>query len=67
MSTLEAGIDFIQTDRNSGFKSKGGPRVSDYLVAMEKGNNPNVGPGSYDPIVKPKLNATVTTDWSRQP
>ena len=32
---------------------------------MEKTTNPNVGPGSYNPVLKPKLNATINTDWAR--
>ena len=32
---------------------------------MEKTTNPNVGPGTYDPVLKPKLNSTINTDWAR--
>lgn len=42
-----------------------GPRQSEYLSVVEKSTNPNVGPGSYDPVVKPKLNQTINTDWAR--
>ena len=31
----------------------------------EKTNNPNIGPGTYDPIFKPKLDSTINTDWAR--
>ena len=41
-----------------------GPRVPDYLKAIAKSNNLKVGPGSYDPVNKPKLNTINTTDWS---
>ena len=43
-----------------------GPRPSDYMTIVEKANNPNVGPGSYDPA-KPRMAATKNTDWSLQP
>ena len=60
-----------QTDEISGFKSNKsssrGPKQADYLASIAKVNNPNVGPGSYDPIFKPKLSTTINTDWSRQP
>jgi hypothetical protein len=44
-----------------------GIRKSDYLAKLEKSLNPNVGPGSYDPVLVPKLNSTNTQDWSRGP
>jgi len=47
-----------ETDKLSPF-AQNVARQSDYLKTIEKGNNPNVGPGSYDPIVKPKLQATL--------
>ena len=39
-------------------------RKSDYLALLEKSLNPNVGPGSYNPI---HLKTTVgsTVDWSK--
>ena len=66
MSTFVAGVDQMQnTEQTSGFRFKG-PKKHDYLASIEKANNPNVGPGSYDPM-KPKLQTTMNTDWSRQP
>ena len=56
MTTFQNSHDLNKTNEpsNNGFTMKG-PRQSDYLTTIEKGNNPNVGPGSYDPIFKPKL------------
>ena len=58
--------DLSQTALNSGF-SKIEPRKSDYMIAVEKANNPNVGPGSYDPTFKANFSTTHNTDWSRAP
>lgn len=54
-----------ESAKNSGYKQQG-PRKVDYLTTIEKANNPNVGPGSYD-TSKPMLHATKNTDWSLQP
>ena len=42
-----------------------GPRQSEYLSVVEKATNPNVGPGSYNPVVQPKMNQTINTEWAR--
>ena len=34
-------------------------------MVAEKTTNPNVGPGSYDPVIKAKLDSTINTDWAR--
>lgn len=63
-TTFRTGEGLSHTEGPNGFKFKG-PRQSDYLATIEKGNNPNVGPGSYDPV-KPKLSTAITqSDWSR--
>ena len=61
MMTTSYQSDPYDTHRTSGFMK--GPRQSEYLAVMEKSQNPNVGPGSYDPVLKPKLNSTINTDW----
>ena len=63
MMTTSYQSDPYDTQRTSGFMK--GPRQSEYLALMEKTTNPNVGPGTYDPVLKPKLDSTVTTDWAR--
>ena len=37
------------------------------MRAIEKANNLKVGPGSYDPQLKPKLNTVNNTDWALGP
>ena len=39
-------------------------RKSDYLTVLEKSLNPNVGPGSYNPV-NFKTNAANAVDWSK--
>ena len=51
--------------KNSSYKIQPTRKV-EYLTIVEKANNPNVGPGSYD-TSKPMLHATKNTDWSLQP
>ena len=63
MMTTTYQSDPYDTHRTGGFMK--GPRQSEYLALMEKTTNPNVGPGSYDPVLKPKLNSTINTDWAR--
>ena len=53
-------------ESKSGFTRPQGTRKVDYLTSIEKANNPNVGPGSYDPS-KPWLQAASNTDWSLGP
>ena len=55
-----------ETENQSGFSRPLGTRKVEYLKSIEKANNPNVGPGSYDPS-KPKMQATSNTDWSLGP
>ena len=64
MTTLQnTRRDISQNDTQSGFTRPTGTRKVDYLTTIEKANNPNVGPGSYDPS-KHKLHMTGNTDWS---
>ena len=55
---------FVDTHITGSFLRRG-PRQSEYISMVEKTTNPNVGPGSYDPIFKPKLDSTINTDWAR--
>ena len=42
-------------------------RKTSYMKQIEKSNNPNIGPGSYDPIHAPKTNTLNKPIWSKAP
>ena len=54
---------FIDTQVTGNFLK--GTRQSEHIMVAEKTTNPNVGPGSYDPVIKAKLDSTINTDWAR--
>ena len=43
------------------------PKRGSYLTQIEKANNPNVGPGSYNPVVQPKAKITQNPIWQKAP
>ena len=37
------------------------------MKQIEKANNPNLGPGSYDPVLAPKTNTLNKPIWDKAP